>query len=105
MYILHKLKIFLADSASSAVAFGSRRSLPCDEEGTTLVQHRIVLQHLWVWFVFQAGEGVAGERVFLVGGMPQLADFVYRDYHSRIQALNSQVQHTKVREIASFVAS
>lgn len=39
---------------------------------------------------------MAGPRVFVVGGMSQLADYVYRDYHARIQALNSQVQHTSV---------
>ncbi len=50
-----------------------------------------------MWFALQAGEGVEGSRVFVVGGMSQLADYVYRDYHARIQALNSRVQHTEVR--------
>lgn len=31
--------------------------------------------------------------VFVVGSMTQLAHYVYQDYHLRVNALRSQVQH------------
>lgn len=36
--------------------------------------------------------------MFVVGEMSQLADYVYRDYHVRMQALNTSYQHTQVME-------
>lgn len=45
----------------------------------------------------QVGVGVAAPRVFEVGGMSQLADYVYRDYHTRMVALNSRVQYSEVK--------
>ena len=44
----------------------------------------------------QVEEGVAGGRIFVVGGMPQLADYVYKDYHVRINALEAKVQHVSI---------
>lgn len=34
--------------------------------------------------------------MFVVGGMSQLADYVYRDYHTRMDALHSRLEHAQV---------
>ena len=39
---------------------------------------------------------MAGPRVFVVGEMSQLADYVYRDYHARIEGLNTRVLPAQV---------
>ena len=34
---------------------------------------------------------MAGSRVFVVSGMPQLADYVYQDYSTRTEALKEKM--------------
>ena len=44
----------------------------------------------------QVEDAVDGGRVFVVAGMPQLADYVYQDYQVRVQALQGQMQQVRI---------
>lgn len=48
--------------------------------------------HYYYYTDFQSGDDVDPEHVLVMSGMAELAQYVYQDYHIRIDALRAKVR-------------